>query len=81
MATDPPTSDLVAQVHNYSRTVIETELRGLARRVPSLRPDDLDVINAALDELAESLFLARLRSLPQHTTRLKRLLGAPTEDS
>jgi hypothetical protein len=29
---DDPTSDLVAQVHNYSRAVIEAELRRLARR-------------------------------------------------
>jgi hypothetical protein len=81
MATEPPTSDLVAQVHDYSRAVIEAELRGLARRVPSLRPDDLDVIEAALDQLAESLFLARLRGLPQPTARLKRLFGPPAEDS
>ncbi len=35
---DDPTSDLVAQVHNHSRAVIEAELRRLARRAPSLRP-------------------------------------------
>ncbi|SCL34557.1 hypothetical protein GA0070624_5023 [Micromonospora rhizosphaerae] len=78
---DDPTSDLVAQMHNYSRAVIEAELRRLARRAPSLRPNDLDVIDAALDELAESLFLARLRSLPQHTAQLKRLFGTAREDS
>ncbi|MCW3840366.1 hypothetical protein ONA70_09690 [Micromonospora yasonensis] len=76
---DKPTSNLVAQWHNYSRTVIEAELRRLARRAPSLRPKDLEVIDAALDELAESLFLARLRTLPQHTAQLKRLFGTPTE--
>jgi hypothetical protein len=77
---DDPTSDLVAEVHNYSRAVIEAELRRLARKAPSLHPDDLDVIDAALDELAESLLLARLRSLPQHTEPLKRLFGTG-EDS
>lgn len=76
-----PTSDLVVQVHNYSRAVIEAELRRLARRAPSLRPDDLQLIDAALDELVESLLLARLRSLPQDTARLKRLFGPPEEDS
>jgi hypothetical protein len=93
MPTDPPsaarrsapcpdaTSDLVAQVHNHSRAVIEAELRRLARKAPSLRPDDLDVIEAALGELVESLLLGRLRSLPQHTARLKRLFGTPREDS
>jgi hypothetical protein len=78
---DDPTWDLVVQVHYYSRAVIEAELRRLARRAPSLRPDDLDVIDAALDDLVESLLLARLRSLPQHTARLKRLFGTPGEDS
>jgi hypothetical protein len=78
---DNPTSDLVAQVHKYSRAVIEAELRWLARSAPSLGPEDLDVIEAALDALVESLLLGRLRSLPQHTARLKRLFGPPGEDS
>jgi hypothetical protein len=68
---DDPTSDLVAQVRHYSRTVIEAELRRLARRHPSLRPDDLKVIDAALDDLVESLLLSRLRNAPQHTALLK----------
>jgi len=71
---------VAAQVHNHSRAVIEAELRRLARTAPSLRPDDLDIIDAALDELAESLLLARLRSLPQHTARLKRLFGTARKD-
>jgi hypothetical protein len=46
-----PTSDLVAQVQHYSRTVTEAELCRLARRNPGLRPDDLAVIDTAvLDE-------------------------------
>jgi hypothetical protein len=78
---DDPTSDLVAQVHNYSRTVIEAELRRLARRATSLRPDDLDVIDAALEELVESLILARLRNAPQATApQLRHLFGTPMED-
>src|SRR5262249_29849817 len=79
--TDEPTSDLVAQVHHYSRAVIEAELRRLARRDTSLRPDGLKVIDAALDDIVESLLLARLRSLPQHAVRLKRLFGTAREDS
>jgi hypothetical protein len=77
---DDPTSDLVAQVHHHSRAVIEAELRRLARRNPCLRPDGLKVIDAALDDLVESLLLARLRSLP-HTVRLKRLIDTAREDS
>jgi hypothetical protein len=78
---DEPTSDLVAQVHNHSREVIDAELRRLARKAPSLRPDDLDVIGSALDDLVESLLLARLRSAPQHSARLKRIFGTLGEDS
>jgi len=78
---DDPTADLVAQVHEHSRTVIEAELRRLARRVPTLRPHDLAVIDAALDELADSLLLARLRRLPQHTARLRRLFSVPSEEA
>jgi hypothetical protein len=71
---DDPTSDLVAQVHNYSRTVIDAELRRLARKVPSLRRADPDVIDAALEELAESLILARTRNAPQDNLPLLRRL-------
>jgi hypothetical protein len=66
-------------VHTYSRAIIEAELHRLARRAPSLRSDDLDAIDAALDELTESLLLSRLRSLPRHTTRLKPLFDTASE--
>jgi hypothetical protein len=78
---DHPTSDPAAQVHNYSRAVIETEPRRLARKAPALRPNDLAAIDAALDELADSLLLARLRRLPQHTAELNSLFDIPREDS
>lgn len=87
MATDPPCSDrhlapcpdgpksnLVAQVHRHSRTVIDAELQRLARRVPSLRRTDLAVIEAALEDLADSLILARLRNASQDTAPLLRRL-------
>jgi hypothetical protein len=76
-----PPPDLVAQVQANSRSVIEAELRRLQRRAPSLRQDDLKVIDAALDELVESLLVARLRSLPQHTAWLQRLFCPAREDS
>jgi hypothetical protein len=89
MATDPPfvarhrspcpgnlKSNLVAHVHNHSRTVIEAELHRLARRVPSLGSANLNVIAAMLEELSESLILARLRNAPQATAPLLwRLFG------
>ncbi|MGH3647649.1 MAG: DoxX family protein [Micromonosporaceae bacterium] len=74
---DDPPSDLVVQVHHHSRTVIEAEMRRLARRAPSLQRADLDVIAATLEELAEALLLARLRNAPQHTAPLLRPLFEP----
>jgi len=76
---DRATADLVAHVRTYSRAVIESELRRLARRAPSLRRHDMDTIDAALQELTESLLLSRLRGLPQHTARLKVLFDTATE--
>jgi hypothetical protein len=68
-------------VYNYSRAVIEAELRRLARSSSSLRLDDLDVIDAALEVLVGSLILARLRNAPQATVRqLRHLFGTPMED-
>lgn len=76
-----PEVDLIFQVHNRSRRVIESELRRLSRRVPSLGAADRDVIDAALEELTESLVLRRLRSAPRDTAPLLwRLFGTTTED-
>ena len=78
---DHPELDLVAQVHNRSRRVIESELQRLSRRVPSLGPADRDVIDAALEDLMESLILHRLRNAPRDTAPLlRRLFGTTTED-
>ncbi|MBE1603309.1 hypothetical protein [Actinopolymorpha pittospori] len=65
-------------MHQHSRTVIHAELRRLARRAPSLRRADLDVIDATLEELADSLIIARLRDTPQATASLLRCLFADT---
>lgn len=79
---DDPQSDLVAQVHHHSRTVIDAELQRLARKVPSLRRADLDVIDATLEQLAESLLLARLRNAPRDTAPLlSRLFDTQRVDS
>jgi FtsP/CotA-like multicopper oxidase with cupredoxin domain len=50
-----------------SRRVIESELQRLSRRVPSLGPADLDVIEAALEDLTECLIRHRLRNAPRDT--------------
>lgn len=72
--------DLIAQVHSHSRRIIESELRRLSRRVPTLGPADLDLIDAALDDLTESLILHRLRNAPRNTVPLlRRLFGTTTE--
>ena len=70
-------SDLVAQVHKNSRRVIEVELERLSRRVPRLEPADMDVIDAVLEDLSESLILHPLRNAPHAAAPLLwRLFGA-----
>lgn len=79
--SDGPGLDLIAQVHNHSRSVIKAELQRLSRRVPWLGRADLDVIDAALEDLSESLILHRLRNTPRDTAPLLgRLFGTATED-
>jgi hypothetical protein len=76
-----PKVDLVAQVHNHSRRVIEAEVQRLSHRVPSLGTADLEVIDAALEDLLESLILDRLRHAPQDLAPLLWcLFGTPRED-
>ena len=79
--SDNPGLELIAQVHNHSRSVIEAELQRLSHRAPRLGPADLDVIDAALENLSESLILHRLRTAPQDTAPLLwRLFGTATDD-
>jgi hypothetical protein len=74
--------DLIAQVHDHSRSVIEAELQRLSRRVATLGRADLDVVGAALEHLSESLILHRLRTAPRDTAPLLwRLFGTATEDA
>jgi hypothetical protein len=74
--SDDLKSDLVTLVHQHNRAVIDAELHRLARRVPSLSRDDLNVIDAVLEELAESSILAQLRKAPQDAVPLlTRLFG------
>lgn len=76
MTTEPRAgSVLVTQVRDHSRMVIDSELRRLAGRARALRQSDLNTIDAALDDLVESLILARIRALPQHTERIGTLFG------
>ena len=79
--SDAPRLDLIAQVHNHSRSVIEAELQRLCRRVPTLGRAELDVVDAALEHLSESLILHRLRNAPQNTAPLLlRLFSPATKD-
>jgi hypothetical protein len=80
MPPETPATPLIVQVQRHARAAIDTELHRLARRIPTLRGADLDIIDATLDELAESLLLARLRTAPQHLApSLTRLFGTPAE--
>lgn len=63
--SDDTRSELIAHVHDHSRGVIHAELHRLSRRAPSLSPAELKIIDAALNDLAESLILHRLRTAPR----------------
>ncbi|MBE3015917.1 hypothetical protein IL992_43175 [Microbispora sp. NEAU-D428] len=77
---DDPTSNLLALVRRHTRAVIDAELHRLARRAPSLSPADLDVIDTALEELADSAILAPLRNAPSDTAfLLMRVFGGGTK--
>ncbi|MDT3440257.1 MULTISPECIES: hypothetical protein [unclassified Pseudofrankia] len=76
LRSEEPSSGLVDRVQYRSRSVVDAELRRLARKVPTLDRADLDVIDAALEELADSLVIARLRSAnPDTETLLTELFG------
>jgi hypothetical protein len=83
MVTKPlPAIDLVARMHHRNSTVIDAELQRLARRVPSLSRADLDVVATALEDLSESLILARLRDAPQDIAPLlRRIFDTPGVNS
>ena len=79
--SDHSVSDLIAWMHNHSRAIIEAELRRLSRRVPTLAPADLNVIDATLDHLSESLILHRLRNAPRDKApMLRQLFGTAAQD-
>jgi hypothetical protein len=68
-------TDLVVRLQQRSRTVIDAELKRLARKASSLSQTDLEVVDAALDDIVETLLLARLRAMPQYAARLESLFG------
>lgn len=67
-------ASLVVRLAEHSRAIIDAELKRLSARNPSLRPEELAIIDEALDELAESLVLSRLRQFPAgQVTALRQL--------
>jgi hypothetical protein len=79
---DDRRSNLAAQVDSTNRSVIDVELRRLSRRVPWLgAADNLAVIDAALQNLSESLILRPLRNAPHDAAPLlRRPFGAVPAD-
>lgn len=70
-------TDLPVRLRHDSRLVIETELRRLARRVPTLAPTQLDVVGEAMHDLAGALILDRLITAPSDVAPwLPTLFGA-----
>lgn len=79
--SDDDAPDLIAHVRDHSHAVITSELRRLAGKAPSLRPEQLTVIGKALDELADSLLLSPLRGMSEHGNQLRGLFDAvPRKD-
>lgn len=85
MTTDHRTdvvAGLVARADAHSRAVIDAELRRLARRSPSLRQHDLDLVDQALHDIAEYLILSRLRTAPPaQAAQLRHLFRYRTADT
>ncbi|HEX6336927.1 MAG TPA: hypothetical protein VFZ85_08235 [Jiangellaceae bacterium] len=73
--------DLIARMHDHSRSVIDAEMQRLSRRVPTLGLADMEVITEALEHLSGSLILHRLRNAPQDTTPLLWRLFGTVADS
>ncbi|HEY6739088.1 MAG TPA: hypothetical protein VI076_09585 [Actinopolymorphaceae bacterium] len=55
--------DVVTQVSEHGREVVDAELARLARRSPELTTRQLAVIEAMLDDLADRLVVGRVRRL------------------
>ncbi|NEE03675.1 hypothetical protein [Phytoactinopolyspora halotolerans] len=64
---------LLTGVRHHNRAVIDHEMRRLSGRAPGLSQHQVAVIEAALDDLAERLILARMRTMPDQAERLARL--------
>ncbi|PZF81049.1 hypothetical protein [Jiangella anatolica] len=61
------------RLRRRSDAIIGRELARLAGRARTLGPGELAVVEAALNELAERLVLARLRTVPHRAAEIDRL--------
>ncbi len=76
---DDPKSNLLALVDRHTRTILDAELRRLARRAPSLSAADFDAINTVLEELVDSVILDPLRNAPRDEAALLTRIFGPDD--
>ncbi|TDC47606.1 hypothetical protein E1212_23725 [Jiangella ureilytica] len=77
MTTDAGVDPTVERLRRRGDAIIGRELTRLAGRAQALGPQDLAVVEAALNDLVERLVLARLRALPHRAAEVDRLFTDP----
>ncbi|MBB5790879.1 hypothetical protein [Jiangella mangrovi] len=77
MATDADVAPTVERLRLRGDAIIGRELTRLAGRARTLGPQDLAVVESALNELVERLVLARLRAVPHRAAEVDRLFTDP----
>jgi hypothetical protein len=77
MSTDSAVDPTVDRLRRRGDAIIGRELTRLAGRAQALGPQDLAVVEAALNDLVERLVLARLRTLPHRAAEVDRLFADP----
>lgn len=67
----------VERLRRRGDAIIDRELTRLAGKARTLGPQDLAVVETALNELVERLVLARLRAVPHRAAEVDRLFADP----
>lgn len=77
MGTELDPGPTVERLRRRGDAIIGRELTRLAGRARTLGPQDLAVVEAALEELVERLVLERLRAVPHRAAEVDRLFTDP----
>jgi hypothetical protein len=77
MSTDADVGPTVERLRRRGDAIVGRELTRLAGKARTLGPQDLAVVESALNDLVERLVLARLRALPHRAAEVDRLFAEP----